>query len=162
MSGNGSPAHRAPRSVQRNRLIAVGAGLLLLLILLFALLAYCTGPDDPASTTAGPGPSTGASWTISPGPGSPGPGGAGDPEAAPLPGGSGTTTPADDVVTGDPATEPSDDDPERASTPEGGVDAGGGSQIDGRRLALLVTGGFLLLSAAGVGAYSLRRPLGHR
>ncbi|MEU8663666.1 hypothetical protein [Actinoplanes philippinensis] len=158
MSGNGSPAHRAPSSVQRNRLIAVGAGLLLLLILLFALLAYCTSPDDPASTTAGPGPSTGASWTISPGPR-----GAGDPEAAPLPSGSGATTPADDVATtGDPATEPSDDDPEQGSTPEGGVDAGGGSQIDGRRLALLVTGGFLLLSAAGVGAYSLRRPLGHR
>ncbi|WP_433795209.1 hypothetical protein [Actinoplanes sp. CA-252034] len=158
--------------MQRNRLIAAGAGVLLLLILLFALLAYCTRPDDPSSTTADPVPSAGASWTISPGPGSgspgpgsgsPGPGSSGaGPEAAPLPGGSDGTTPTDDVATEDPATEPSDDDPEQPSTPEGGVDAGGGGQTDGRRLALLVTGGFLMVSAVAAGAYSLRRPLHHR
>jgi hypothetical protein len=163
MSGNGSPAHRAGGSAQRNRLIAVGAGLLLALILLFSLLAFCTNPDEPA---AGPAGSVGPSATGSPG----APNGG---EAAPAPSttvpvvppGDGASESADPgagpTATDDVATEDPGDDPEQTSTPEGGVDAGGGSLVSGQRLALLVTGGFLLVAAGAAGAYALRRPLHH-
>ena len=174
MSGNGPPAHRAAGSVQRNRVIAVGAGLLLALILLFSLLALCTnrGGDDPR--TAAPAPSVQLS-AVSPGasgagetsprgvePGTTTSGGA---AAQPSAGGSGTAGAPGD---GEPATTaPSGEsgataDPDRTPTPSGGVDAGGGSLIPGRRLALLVTGTFLLLAAGAAGAYALRRPLHHR
>jgi hypothetical protein len=60
MSGNGSPAHRASGPVQRNRMIAVGAGLLLALILLFSTLALCSGRGDDPPPTAGPATSASA------------------------------------------------------------------------------------------------------
>ncbi|MEU4158252.1 hypothetical protein [Actinoplanes sp. NPDC026670] len=174
MSGNGSPAHRAPSSVQRNRLIAVGAGVALLVILLFALLAYCTQPDDPGSTTADPGSSVSAPADGS----APPPNGGGEAAPAPSAGTPGEDTPGEstpgapeestpgtpteEVTTADPTGGPGGTGPEQTSTPAGGVDAGGGSQTDGRRLALLVTGGFLLVAAAVVGTYAIRRPLHHR
>lgn len=181
MSGNGPPAHRAAGPVQRNRLIAVGAGLLLALILLFSVLALCSnqGGDDPPA--AGPASSlqvshgAPASGTSSPGVSSPGasgpepgvttPGGAG---TGPSAGGSVTVVPPGTDGTGAPATAgPTGEaettaDPERSPTPSGGVDAGGGGLVPGRRLALLVTGGFLLLAAGAAGTYALRRPLHHR
>ncbi|MDI6097084.1 hypothetical protein QLQ12_00485 [Actinoplanes sp. NEAU-A12] len=176
MSGNGPSAHRAAGSAQRNRLIAVGAGLLLALILLFSLLALCTNRGGDDTPTAGPASSVQVS-TGAVSPGVSGPGGtsprgvepgtttSGDAGAGPSGGGSATVAPPG---AGAPATtEPTGDaeataDPERSPTPSGGVDTGGGSLVPGRRLALLVTGVFLLLAAAAAGAYALRRPLHHR
>lgn len=175
MSGNGPPAHRAAGSVQRNRLIAVGAGLLLALILLFSLLALCTNRpgDDPP-----PGAAPGSSVQVSLLPSEPGggPGGTSpreiEPGATSSGGAAAEPSPGTDVPpgTGDPATpattepgdEPGTTDPEQTRTPSGGVDTGGGSLVPGRRLALLVTGFFLLLAAGAAGAYALRRPLHHR
>ncbi|SDT47112.1 hypothetical protein SAMN04489716_3959 [Actinoplanes derwentensis] len=209
MSGNGPPAHRAAGPAQRNRIIAVGAGLLLALILLFSLLAFCTdiGGDDPpiagpgsnspyppgtSPGNGGPGssPGTGGPSNGNPGtspsnggPGSGGPGsspGNGDPgTSSPGTSSPGTSSPGTsdpgpgpgngEPGTGSPSTGPGNGDngepttgPGKSPTPSGGVDAGGGGEIPGRRMALLVTGVFLLLTAASAAAYAIRRPLHHR
>ncbi|MEV0900859.1 hypothetical protein [Actinoplanes sp. NPDC049802] len=169
-----SPAHRRSRPWQNNRAVAIGAGLLLALILLFSVLAYCANragdrppaagpassappasPDPGASDPGGPAPSGPIpSGTIpnephpsgsQPGGADPGPSGGGNGSVPPGAGGSGSTESPE--VTAEPKP-----------TPSGGVDTGGGGLVDGRRLALLVTGVFLLVVAAGAGAYSMRRP----
>jgi hypothetical protein len=58
---------------------------------------------------------------------------------------------------GGPEPDPTTD-PVATRTPSGGVDAGGGSGITGRRVALLVTGTFLLMAAIGTAGYAVRRP----
>ena len=174
MAANGSPSHRAS-DARRNRLIAIGAGILLAIILLLSLLAYCTNRNDAPPTAGGPSssapsqpdylpgepgsPSPGASPGVSPGGGGPGGGGPGG--VSPGPGGGG---PGEGGPGGGPSDEPTTAKPTpvRSPTPSGGVDTGGGGLLSGQRVALLVTGGFLLIAAAGAAAYALRKPLHHR
>ncbi|WP_328469388.1 hypothetical protein OHA21_01705 [Actinoplanes sp. NBC_00393] len=136
--------------MNRNWLTTVGVGILLGLILLFVVLASCS-PDDEGNNTGGqPGPSASAVPSGSLPPDSPSP-------VAPTPSGTLPPDPGEtDPETEEPTRTPTD--PVSTRTPSGGVDAGGGSGVSGRKLALLVTGAFLLTAAMGTAGYAFRRP----
>lgn len=150
-------AEHAAEERRRNWLIALGAAALLL-ILLALTLSFCDNTSGDDNTKAAPG-TTASTETLPPvsGPaGSPGtlspktsaPATGNDPTGVPAP-----TTP---LATKSPAPSPS----KRASTkptPAGGVDAGGGSGLTGRRASLLVAGVFLLLAALVTARFAVGR-----
>ncbi|AEV83238.1 translation initiation factor IF-2 [Actinoplanes sp. SE50] len=141
---------------RRNWLVALGAAVILL-ILLALTLSFCDR-NGGAGTTAGPA-TTASSETLPPvsGPAS---------RPASASASPGTLSPKTVTTADDPTTKPSpshsaspshrpSSKPDR--TPAGGVDAGGGSGLDGRRLALLVGGAFLLLAAVITGRFGFGR-----
>jgi hypothetical protein len=136
---------------RRNWLVALGAAAVLL-ILLALTLSFCddignankAGPATTATTqtlppVSGPAASPG---TLSPKQTSAKPTG-NDPTAAPAV----TTSPVRHKAS------PSS----TKRTPTGGVDAGGGSGLTGRRAALLVAGVFLLLAALVTARFAVGR-----
>ncbi|MEU4624833.1 hypothetical protein AB0G04_33285 [Actinoplanes sp. NPDC023801] len=122
--------------MNRNRQANIGVGVLLGVVLLFAVLASC-GPDEEGSMTGRSGSAVPASDS---------------PEPSPAATAFGALA-AEPDRTSPPTTRPA-----ATRTPHGGVDAGGGSSVTGRRLPLLMTGTFLLVAAAGLTAYAIRRP----
>lgn len=136
--------------MNRNQLTTIGVGILLGLILLFVVLASCS-PDGDGETTGQPGSSVSGSPLPSIAPSGTLPVEEPPPSEAGTPSG---TLPPDAGET----TEPTRTQPVATRTPAGGVDAGGGSGVSGRRMALLVTGTFLLMAAVGTAGYAVRRP----
>ncbi|GIF12735.1 hypothetical protein [Actinoplanes teichomyceticus] len=134
-------------AARRNWLVALGAAALLL-VLLGLVLSSC-GSDADTTGAAQPGPAVASTLPPVTGPGSPG-------TLSPRSTGA---RPATEDPAGAPAVTST---PVRATagpsrTPSGGVDAGGGAGLPGRRLALLVTGVFLLLAALFTARYAVGR-----
>ncbi|MEV6302828.1 hypothetical protein AB0M02_25670 [Actinoplanes sp. NPDC051861] len=151
-----APAHRQPS--QRNRILALGLGLLFGLILLVVLLTQCGG--DPETTPGGQGgPQVSASAGPSQGGGPPA--GAEPSTSAVPPNGSapaenppGSAAPPDSET---PADTEAGDETTTAPTPKGGVNAGGGSGATDRRVPFLAIGTFLLIAALGSAWYAVGR-----
>lgn len=165
-------AEHAAEDRRRKWLIALGAAALLM-ILLALTLSFCdnTAADDRAA----PG-TTASTETLPPvaGPGSPG-------TLSPRTSAAGSPKPSASVTANDPGAGGSTADPATTTplatkspsssrkptttkpatstkpTPAGGVDAGGGAGLSGRRASLLVAGVFLLLAALVTARFAFGR-----
>jgi len=143
---------------RRNWLIALGAAALLL-ILLALTLSFCDNTAGDDKTASAPG-TTASTETLPPvgGPGAGGSPGTLSPQNSAAP------TENDDPGAGPAATTPlatkSTSPSKKASTkptPAGGVDAGGGGGLTGRRASLLVAGVFLLVAALFTARFAVGR-----
>jgi hypothetical protein len=144
---------------RRNWLIALGAAAVLL-ILLALTLSFCDNTAGDDNTAALPG-TTASAETLPPvdGPASPGTLSPGtlSPKTTANPTGNGGQG-VDPAATTPLATKSSPG--KKASTkptPAGGVDAGGGSGLTGRRVSLLVAGVFLLVAALITARFAVGR-----
>jgi hypothetical protein len=141
----------SPAAAQRRRNWLVALGVAVMLLILLALtLSFCD--NNTTSNTAGPA-TTATTETLPPVSGSPPPG---------------TLSPratGNDPVATEPTAVPAATtskvkakaSPSTKRTPAGGVDAGGGSGLDGRRTSLLVTGAFLLMAALVTARFAVGR-----
>ncbi|BCJ46226.1 hypothetical protein GCM10010168_51750 [Actinoplanes ianthinogenes] len=138
---------------RRKWLVALGIAALLL-ILLSLTLAFCDSNDK--SNLAGPAASA-TTPTLPPVTGSAPPGTLSPKHTGASPTGNDPT--ADPVATSSATGHPKKpkSSPTTKRTPSGGVDAGGGSGLDGRRLSLLVTGVFLMMAALVTGRFAVGR-----
>ncbi|MFI1993988.1 hypothetical protein [Actinoplanes sp. NPDC020271] len=144
---------------RRNWLIALGAAALLL-ILLALTLSFCDNSTKDGNTASAPG-STASSETLPPvnGPASSGSPGTLSPKTTATP--TGNDGPGVDPAATTPLATKSPSPSKRASTkptPAGGVDAGGGGGLSGRRVSLLVAGVFLMLAALVTARFAVGRP----
>ncbi len=152
-------AEHAAEERRRNWLIALGAAALLL-ILLALTLSFCDNTAGDDNTAAVPG-TTASTETLPPvsGPGSPGtlsPKTSATATASPTGNDDPTVVPAPTTPLATKSTSPG----KHASTkptPAGGVDAGGGGGLTGRRTSLLVAGVFLLLAALVTARFAVGR-----
>ncbi|WIM98716.1 hypothetical protein ACTOB_002325 [Actinoplanes oblitus] len=143
----------ADSPARRNWLVALGIAALLL-ILVALTLANC----DNATTSNSAGPAASASTeTLPPVTASAPPGTLSPRETG---GTLGNATPTGDDPAEVPVATPSKKPRASATTkrtPSGGVDAGGGSGLDGRRASLLVAGVFLLMAALVTARFAVGR-----